>query len=275
MVHPCPGEARAESPRNSRCRRCPMSPVPSGHESPQSLPSPPPPLSGGALPHAQTTAAAPRAPPGPQPSPLPTRLPCQAPGRCGRPPAGREGRPLARRPPRASEAGRTHPPHGAGTLRAGFGPPAQGRGAGAAHGRPGSVARPPPAHACAAPGEPAGGLRPPRGGAGGGAPTAGSPGPPPRAERGDLWPRGPPSPAKASPPAPALSPLSSRSRSRPTRRGAGPRRRPSAGSEMVGVEHAGPGHRGEARGDWWRTEVGALTTLKVPLCSPLGGRMAR
>lgn len=96
---------------------------------------------------------------------------------------------LSRSPaPRASEAGHTHPPHGAGTVLAGLcGAGARRRGGSAAQ-LARRAALPPPAHACAAAGEPA--DRRAGAGRGGGFPAAGSSGPPPPA----CLARGPPAP---------------------------------------------------------------------------------
>lgn len=63
------------------------------------------------------------------------------------------------------------------------------------------------------------------------------------------------------------------SRSRPIRRGGGPRGHPSAGRRLelnVGTLR-GPSLR--SKRDWWRTEVRVRPTLKVLLYCPLGGRM--
>lgn len=145
----------------------------------------------------------------------------------------------------------------------------------------------PPAHACAAAGEAAGGRavasarRGGAGQAGGGAPAAGFSGPPPAGTApgppgpGALLPasrrRHLPGPLRPSPPPFEFLPDPARSGSPVS--AAGPH--PGSELEKVGVERWGR-PRGEvrrARGDWWRTKVGVLTTLKV-LFSSLDGKVA-
>lgn len=166
------GGADTELSTCPRGRRQPMNPMPSGEEGSHGPPCTPKPSEGRRPPpHAQATAAAPRDPPS-QPSALPARLPSR-PER-----GGRDA--LSRSPaPRASEAGHTHPPHGAGTVLAGLCGAGTRRRGGSAAQLAGRAALPPPAHACAAAGERA--DRRAGAGRGGGFPAAGSSGPPPPA----------------------------------------------------------------------------------------------